>query len=172
MLIVCTLCKEYMKMIKLFIILKEGISSRFLLQGNSCLINLFGCMPFLTCLCLVSTGTFDLHVYTNQGCVVPEKWDETKPCIIKNAQELSLRTFSTSLHKVETHVIYKAEWTGIMFHGTSSEIQCMFFYIMHTVKHDHCFNSIYEMNSTRAFMRKSSDPTVDGHCLCSLQCCQ
>jgi len=90
-----------MKMIKLFIILKEGIS---------CLINLFRCMPFLTCLyLLVSTGSFDLHVYTNQGCEVPEKWDETQPCFIKNAQELSLRTFSTSLHKVETHVIYKAE---------------------------------------------------------------
>jgi mitotic spindle assembly checkpoint protein MAD2 len=82
------------------IILKEGIS---------CIINLLGCMLFLTCLCLASTGSFDLHVHTSQGCEVPEKWDETQPCIIKNAQELSLRTFSTSLHKVETHVIYKAE---------------------------------------------------------------
>ena len=63
-----------------------------------------GTVSLLDCLC-----SFDLHVYTNQGCEVPEKWDETQPCFIKNAQELSLRTFSTSLHKVETHVIYKAE---------------------------------------------------------------
>jgi len=36
---------------------------------------------------------------------------------------------------------------------------------VHTVKHDHCFNSVYEINSTRAFMRKSSFPTVGGHCV-------
>jgi mitotic spindle assembly checkpoint protein MAD2 len=67
-------------------------------------------MPFLAYLFpFVSTGSFDLHVYTNQGCEVPEEWDETQPCFIENAQELSLRNFSTSLHKVETHVIYKAE---------------------------------------------------------------
>ena len=98
---VCTLCNEHTKVIKLFIILKEGIF---------CLINLFGYMSFITYLyLLVSTGSFDLHVYTNQGCEVPEKWDETQPCFIKNAQDLTLRTFSTSLHKVETHVIYRAE---------------------------------------------------------------
>lgn len=61
-------------------------------------------LPLLDCLC-----SFDLHVYTNQGCEVPEEWDETQPCFIANAQELSLRTFSTSLHKVGTRVIYKAE---------------------------------------------------------------
>jgi len=61
-------------------------------------------LPLLDCLC-----SFDLHVYTNQGCEVSEKWVETQPCIIKNSQELSLRTFSTSLHKVETDVIYKTE---------------------------------------------------------------
>jgi hypothetical protein len=69
-------------------------------------------------------------------------------------------------------VIYKAEWTGIMYHGTLWEIQYRVFYILYTVKHDHCFNSVYELDSTCAFMRKSSDPTVDGQCLCSLQCCQ
>jgi hypothetical protein len=56
-----------------------------------------------------STGAFDFHVYTNHGRDLPEEWDETQPCFIANAQELSLRTFSTSLHKVGTHVIYKAE---------------------------------------------------------------
>jgi mitotic spindle assembly checkpoint protein MAD2 len=80
-------------------------------------------MLFLTCLyLLVSTGSFDLHVYTDKGCEVPVEWDETQPCFIKNAQELALRTFSTSLHKVETCVIYKAEWSGILYYGTSSEI--------------------------------------------------
>jgi hypothetical protein len=71
--------------------------------------DVFGCMPFLVYFFLTSTGTFDFHVYTNHGSEVPEEWDETKPCFIANAQELSLRTFSTSLHKVGTRVIYKAE---------------------------------------------------------------
>lgn len=56
-----------------------------------------------------STGDFDFHVYTNHWGDMPEEWDETQPCFIANAQELSLRTFSTSLHKVGTRVIYKVE---------------------------------------------------------------
>jgi len=58
---------------------------------------------------LVPAGTFDLLVYTVLDCEVPQEWDETQPCFIANAQELSLRTFSTSLHRMETHVSYKAE---------------------------------------------------------------
>jgi mitotic spindle assembly checkpoint protein MAD2 len=58
---------------------------------------------------LVLTGTFDLQVYTVTDCEVPQDWDETQPCFIANAQEMPLRTFSTSLHRVETHVSYKAE---------------------------------------------------------------
>lgn len=64
---------------------------------------------------LVSTGTFDLQVYTVTDCEVPQEWDETQPCFIANAQEMPLRTFSTSLHRVETHVSYKAEWTGMVY---------------------------------------------------------
>ncbi|PNF38536.1 Mitotic spindle assembly checkpoint protein MAD2A [Cryptotermes secundus] len=61
-------------------------------------------LPLLDCLC-----TFDLQVYTVTDCEVPQEWDETQPCFIANAQEMPLRTFSTSLHRVETHVSYKAE---------------------------------------------------------------
>lgn len=91
--IVFTLFTEYMIVIKLFIVIRRV-----------CL-DLCHFYYFIFC----STGTFDLHIYTNQGCEVPEKWDETQPCFVANAQELSLRTFSTSLHKVGTRVIYKVE---------------------------------------------------------------
>jgi len=61
-------------------------------------------LPLLDCLC-----AFDLHIYTNRDCEVPEKWNETAPCVITNSQELQLRTFSTSLHHMSTVVSYKAE---------------------------------------------------------------
>ena len=61
-------------------------------------------LPLLDCLC-----AFDIHIYTNRDCEVPDQWNETAPCIIANSQELQLRTFSTSLHHMATVVSYKAE---------------------------------------------------------------
>jgi hypothetical protein len=66
-------------------------------------------MLFPICLFVVSAGTFDIQVYTVTDCEVPQEWDETQPCFIANAQELPLRTFSTSFHRVETHISYKAQ---------------------------------------------------------------
>ncbi|XP_014276419.1 mitotic spindle assembly checkpoint protein MAD2A [Halyomorpha halys] len=53
--------------------------------------------------------SFDLLIYTLPDIDVPEMWGETGPCFIANSQELQLRSFSTSLHKMDTVVCYKAE---------------------------------------------------------------
>jgi len=56
--------------------------------------------------------SFDLLVYTNMEAVVPKKWEESDPRYILNSQEVKLRSFTTSVHKVESMVTYKEadEW--------------------------------------------------------------
>uniref|UniRef100_A0A7S3PXY9 HORMA domain-containing protein n=1 Tax=Chaetoceros debilis TaxID=122233 RepID=A0A7S3PXY9_9STRA len=56
--------------------------------------------------------SFDLLVYTNQTAVVPQKWEDSDPRYIMNSQEVKLRSFTTSVHKVESMVAYKEadEW--------------------------------------------------------------
>uniref|UniRef100_A0A8C6LCN6 Mitotic spindle assembly checkpoint protein MAD2A n=1 Tax=Nothobranchius furzeri TaxID=105023 RepID=A0A8C6LCN6_NOTFU len=43
---------------------------------------------------------FDLLVYTDKDLVVPEKWEESGPQIIDQSEEVRLRSFTTSIHKV------------------------------------------------------------------------
>ncbi|CAK9817261.1 Mitotic spindle assembly checkpoint protein MAD2A [Anthophora plagiata] len=59
-------------------------------------------LPLLDCLC-----SFDILTYTVPDCGIPKEWDETQPVFIANSQEVQLRSFSTSLHKMETIVSYK-----------------------------------------------------------------
>ncbi|XP_078039005.1 mitotic arrest deficient 2 [Augochlora pura] len=59
-------------------------------------------LPLLDCLC-----SFDILTYTVPDCGIPKEWDETQPVIIANSQEVQLRSFSTSIHKMETIVSYK-----------------------------------------------------------------
>lgn len=59
-------------------------------------------LPLLDCLC-----SFDILTYTVPSCGIPKEWDETQPVFIANSQEVQLRSFSTSLHKMETIVSYK-----------------------------------------------------------------
>lgn len=59
-------------------------------------------LPFLDCRC-----SFDVLVHAKTDCDVPEKWAEAEPIAIANAQNVQLKTFSTSLHKMETVVSYK-----------------------------------------------------------------
>jgi len=56
--------------------------------------------------------SFDLLVYTNLEAIVPKKWEESDPRYIINSQEVKLRSFSTSVHKVDSLVTYKEtdEW--------------------------------------------------------------
>ena len=56
--------------------------------------------------------SFDMLVYTNMDAVVPKKWEESDPKYIINSQEVKLRSFSTSVHKVDSLVAYREadEW--------------------------------------------------------------
>ncbi|KAG7199024.1 hypothetical protein KM043_017935 [Ampulex compressa] len=59
-------------------------------------------LPLLDCLC-----SFDILTYTVPDCGIPNEWDETQPVFIANSQEVQLRSFSTSIHKMNTIVSYK-----------------------------------------------------------------
>lgn len=56
--------------------------------------------------------SFDLLIYTNKTAVVPKKWADSDPRYIMNSQEVKLRSFTTSFHKVDSMVTYKEvdEW--------------------------------------------------------------
>lgn len=56
--------------------------------------------------------SFDLLIYTNKTAVVPQKWEDSDPRYILNSQEVKLRSFTTSFHKVDSMVTYKEvdEW--------------------------------------------------------------
>ena len=53
--------------------------------------------------------TFDLLVYTNKDVDnVPTTWSDSDPCyILHNSAEVKLRSFTTTIHKVDTLVAYK-----------------------------------------------------------------
>jgi len=56
--------------------------------------------------------SFDLLVYTKKDAHVPTKWEDSDPCYIMNSQEVKLRSFTTSVHKVDSMVAYREaeEW--------------------------------------------------------------
>ena len=61
-------------------------------------------LPLLECPC-----TFDLLVYTDSQTSVPMAWEESDPKYITKSNQVRLRSFTTSIHKLETSVAYKAE---------------------------------------------------------------
>jgi len=52
-------------------------------------------------------GSFDLQVHTVNNAD-GEGWGEVQPLTIQNAQEVQLRSFSTSIQNVHTFVSYKS----------------------------------------------------------------
>lgn len=56
--------------------------------------------------------TFDLLVYTDKDIDMPEKWADSDPCYILNSAEVKLRSFTTTVHKIDSMVAYKEaeEW--------------------------------------------------------------
>jgi len=56
--------------------------------------------------------SFDLLVYTKKDAAVPKKWEDSDPCYIENSQSVKLRSFTTSVHKVDSMVAYREadEW--------------------------------------------------------------
>jgi len=53
--------------------------------------------------------TFDLLIYTDNDVSVPQAWEESDPKYINNQQEVRLRSFSTTVHKVDAMVAFKSE---------------------------------------------------------------
>eukprot|EP00164_Ancoracysta_twista_P005517 GFYU01007567.1.p1 GENE.GFYU01007567.1~~GFYU01007567.1.p1 ORF type:complete len:207 (+),score=64.52 GFYU01007567.1:34-654(+) len=54
--------------------------------------------------------TFDLLVYTDADVHVPQAWEESDPkYIAKNSTEVKLRSFTTTVHKVDAMVAYRAD---------------------------------------------------------------
>ncbi|KAM9678242.1 LOW QUALITY PROTEIN: mitotic spindle assembly checkpoint protein MAD2A-like [Trichechus inunguis] len=51
--------------------------------------------------------SFDLRIYTDKDLVVPEKWEESGPQFITNSEEARLCSFNTTIHKVNSMVVYK-----------------------------------------------------------------
>ncbi|XP_019389580.1 PREDICTED: mitotic spindle assembly checkpoint protein MAD2A [Crocodylus porosus] len=58
---------------------------------------------------LETSCAFDLLIYTDKDLVVPEKWEESGPQFIANSEEVRLRSFTTTIHKVNSIVAYKKD---------------------------------------------------------------
>jgi len=52
-------------------------------------------------------GSFDLLFYTDKNLEIPDKLQESSACLIPNAEQVKLRSFSTSVHRVDGAVSYK-----------------------------------------------------------------
>lgn len=51
--------------------------------------------------------SFDLLVYTDKDLEVPDSWGESGPQFVADSEEVRLRSFTTTIHKVDTMVAYK-----------------------------------------------------------------
>lgn len=56
---------------------------------------------------LETTCAFDLLVYTDKDMAVPDSWDLSDPHFVQNALQVKLKSFSTTVHKVDAAVCYK-----------------------------------------------------------------
>jgi mitotic spindle assembly checkpoint protein MAD2 len=62
---------------------------------------------------LAESCSFDLLVYADKEATVPVTWEDSDPCIIKQAEEVKLRSFSTKIHQVDLSVQYRVDPEGI-----------------------------------------------------------
>ncbi|KAF8374003.1 mdf-2, partial [Pristionchus pacificus] len=53
--------------------------------------------------------SFDVLIYTGKDTQMPQDWAESSACLIENAEQVQLRSFSTSVHSVQAQVQYKLE---------------------------------------------------------------
>ncbi|XP_077399634.1 mitotic spindle assembly checkpoint protein MAD2A [Vanacampus margaritifer] len=51
--------------------------------------------------------SFNLLIYTDKDLAIPEQWEESGPHRISQPEEVHLRSFTTSIHKVCSLVTYK-----------------------------------------------------------------
>ena len=54
--------------------------------------------------------SFELLVYTDKSRLaqVPAEWEDSGPKYVVNSEQVKLRSFSTTVHKIEPVVAYKA----------------------------------------------------------------
>lgn len=52
---------------------------------------------------------FDLLVYADQEATVPLTWEDSDACLIRNAEDVRLRSFDTKIHKVDAVVSYRVD---------------------------------------------------------------
>jgi mitotic spindle assembly checkpoint protein MAD2 len=52
-------------------------------------------------------GSFDILIYTDKDTEVPTNWGESGPHFIANSEEVRLRSFTTTIHKVDAMVAFK-----------------------------------------------------------------
>ena len=51
--------------------------------------------------------TFDLLVYARGDTAVPQTWENSDPKLIVNSTQVKLRSFTTSVHRVDTSVCFR-----------------------------------------------------------------
>ena len=56
---------------------------------------------------LCRAGSFDVLVYTEKDTEVPACWGESSPHFVVNSEEVRLRSFTTTIHKVDAMVTFK-----------------------------------------------------------------
>lgn len=56
---------------------------------------------------LETSCAFDLLIYTNKNSKLPNKWADSAPLLIEDSETVRLKSFSTSVHAVDTAVSYK-----------------------------------------------------------------
>ena len=52
-------------------------------------------------------GSFDVLIYTDKDAEVPTSWGESGPHFVANSEEVRLRSFTTTIHKVDAMVAFK-----------------------------------------------------------------
>lgn len=57
---------------------------------------------------LDEAASFDVLIYTTEDTETPVKWHESSARTIPNAQRVQLRSFSTSVHNIDTNVSFAA----------------------------------------------------------------
>lgn len=93
---------------------------------------------FSLCITFVpyNAGAFDLLIYTDKDLEVPEQWEESGPQLIDQSEEVRLRSFTTSIHKVNSMVAYKRTNSMWFF---SFFVFCSFFLLCSV----HLFSLLY-----------------------------
>uniref|UniRef100_G3MP75 Mitotic spindle assembly checkpoint protein MAD2A n=1 Tax=Amblyomma maculatum TaxID=34609 RepID=G3MP75_AMBMU len=59
-------------------------------------------LPILETAC-----AFDLLIYTDKNAKMPKKWEDSAPLLIPDSETVRLKSFSTTIHTVDTAVCYK-----------------------------------------------------------------